>query len=116
MNKKFRKTMLKKYGVDNPSKLKSVQEKKKKNNFRKYGVESTNQLKSVTKKKLDTVKKNCGDLGYAHPSIAEKRRKTSLERYGTEFPMQCEDIIKKRKPRKNKPKFDSRESLFDKLK
>jgi hypothetical protein len=45
----FKKTMTRRYGVDNPSKLAHVQDKKRETNLKKYGVDNPMQNKDICK-------------------------------------------------------------------
>lgn len=95
---KYKQTMLKKYGVDNPMKIQYVKDKIKNNNIEKYGVESTNQIEIVKNKKIKSYLKN---LNYDNPNknkqVQLKKRNTCLQKYGKEFVLQVEEIIDKRK-------------------
>jgi len=66
---------LNKYGVDNPMKVKEIQEKVKKTNLKKYGFE-------------------CSLLS---DDVKNKIKKTNLERYGVEFPLENKKVIDRRK-------------------
>lgn len=67
---KYKKTMLERYGVENPAKSEEIQERKKKTNLERYGN--------------------------VFPANSEHGRKiakqTNLERYGTEWPQQNPEI------------------------
>jgi hypothetical protein len=87
-----------KYGVDNPSQLKSIKDKKIKTSLEKYGVDNpfkSNQIKEKSKK-------TCLEkYGTEYPSqsefIKEKSKKTCLEKYGTEYYLQSKDVKEKSK-------------------
>lgn len=98
----FKKNCLEKYGVDNPSKLKEVKNKKASNNLQKYGVTNTFQLpstKEIIKNKygVDNVFKSKEvqdsfrtywqtNLNVDNPSqlkdIKEKKKKTHIRNFG----------------------------------
>lgn len=70
---RYKKTMLDRHGVDNPSKSTEIKAKRAETNLEKYGVD--NPSKS--------------------PEILDKIRNTNLERYGVEYSMQSEELIKR---------------------
>jgi len=91
---------IKKYGVDNPAKLKEIQNKKKNNNIEKYGVDNPAKLKEIqNKKKNNSIKK----YGVTHPSklkeTQEKKRNTNIKKYGV--PVSSKSNIVKDKVKKN---------------
>lgn len=112
MNPKTIKTLLERYGVDNPSKIKGIQEKKKQKCFEKTGCISPNQLKSVKRKKKQTLTQHYGDKGFANKHITEKKRRTCLEKLGVDNPMKSETVKQHRKH--NTSKFDSK-NQFDEM-
>jgi len=58
-----------------------------------YGVENPSQLDSIKQKKRDTCMKNYGVEYPIHSEvIAERMRQTNLERYGVEYAQQNEDV------------------------
>lgn len=71
---KIKKTLIKKYGVDNPRKINSVKNKIKNTSLEKYGVDSP-------------LKSNL---------IKNKREKTNIEKYGVKNIGQVKEIIEKR--------------------
>lgn len=87
---------IEKYGVDNPSKCKEIQEKIKTTNIKKYGVEHTFQSDKV---KYKIRKTNLERLGVEYPTqskkIREKSKTTCLKNYGVENPTQNKEIYKK---------------------
>ena len=70
---KSKNTCLNKYGVDNPSKVPEIKEKKIKTSFIHYGV----------------------DNPYKSNKIKEKIKQTCLEKYGVEYPTQNKEIYNK---------------------
>lgn len=116
--KKRKKTNIKKYGVDNPSKSSVVIKKRDKTNLEKYGVKNPFQLEEVREKQKETCLKRYG-VEYAvqsekikerqkimwesiygsHPwkdkEIRQKRNNTMLQKYGVEHPFQNKDIYEK---------------------
>jgi len=83
MVESFKKTMVEKYGVNNPNKLKIVRDKIKKTNLERYGVESYSQTNEYAGKFKKTMNKKYG-VEYAQQNevIKQKTKKTVDERYG----------------------------------
>lgn len=82
-----------KYGVDSPSKLKSIKLKSKKTNLDRYGSEfymSTDEFKDKSKK--SKIDKYGTDNLMVLDSIKEKIKETNLNRYGVENVFQSESI------------------------
>lgn len=112
---KARKTWIKKYGVDNPTKSDEIVEKIKENNNDKYGVDWPIQLDDIQEKsKLSKQEKyndpfffdkeklrqtNFSKYGvgnvFQSESIKSKIKKTNLEKYGVESALQDENIKNK---------------------
>ena len=111
---KYKKSMLEKYGVDNPSKSESIKEKKKQTYIQRYGTECSFQAKEVKDKiketlierygvdniskkkefqdkKIETNIKKYGETSYNKTQEFKDRFKhTCLEKYGVENPLQLE--------------------------
>lgn len=98
-------TILQKYGVDHPSRIPGISNKKKFNSLRKNRVESPNQLQSVKLKKLSTLHKHYGSSGFSNLSIIQKREATCLKKYGVKNVQQL-DIFKKKRLNTISKKFD----------
>lgn len=116
---KYKKTCLEKYGVDNSSKNKEIQDKWKKTNKEKYGCENVFQNEKIKEKIKETNLKNHGvefpsqskeirnkiinkwikTLGVKHPSqseiIKKQKKQTCLDNYGVEYPSQIEGMMNK---------------------
>ena len=112
---KAKKTCLEKYGVDNPSKSKEVQEKKvetclknhgvkcgldkkeliKKTLMEKYGVDNPSKSKEVQEKKKETCLKNHGVMYGLDKK--ELIKKTLMEKYGVDNPSKSKEIQEKKK-------------------
>lgn len=91
-NEKRKETNLKKYDVDNISKLEDIKNKKKETFEKKYGGFT---LKSKTlKEKVDkTLIKEYGTTNIMSLDfIKNKIKETNLEKYGVEYPQQNEEI------------------------
>jgi len=70
---KMKETCFEKYGVENTSKIKEIQDKWKQTNLERYGVENV----------------------FQSEEIKEKIKNTNLEKYGVEYPSQSETIMEK---------------------
>ena len=82
-NKKAKKTIQKKYGVDNVSQILFVKQKKKITTKNNYGVENPLQSEEVKKKQKKTLFLRYGVNNISkHPETEKKRKKTTLDRYG----------------------------------
>jgi hypothetical protein len=116
-----KRTMLERYGVENPSQNKEIKEKKKLTNLSRFGVEYSFQSEEIKEKTKQTnierygtksplgnkeiqekfKQTNLKRYGVEHPTqnkeIQEKTRKTNLERYGVENPQQNKEIKEKTK-------------------
>lgn len=91
--RKMEDVMLVKYGEDNPSKIKEINEKRKKTCLEKYGTEYQICSKSTQDKIKNTFIEKYGvtNLMYV-PEVVEKKKHTCLEKYGVEYPLQNKDI------------------------
>lgn len=77
ISNKRKKTLIKKYGVDNPGKSEEIKEKMKNTCMEKYGTEYSLQNKDVIKKRKETnMKRYEFENAAQHPKIIEKIRKT----------------------------------------
>lgn len=91
------KSIREKYGVDNPSQLKTVQDKRRRNNLRKYGVANTSQLASVQQKRKETVLQRFGTICALQGTEQQiKARTTMKERYGVEWAQQSKELQAKK--------------------
>lgn len=91
-----RKTYLKRYGVDNPSKMVEVTEKIKETTLKNYGVSNASQSNEIKQKKMETTLKNYGVENPSQSSkIKERKKQTSLFNYGVEHPRQSEEMLAK---------------------
>jgi hypothetical protein len=94
--KNYKQICLKRYGVENPSQLNEIKEKKKQSTIKHYGVEHLFQLPEFKEK----YKKIClKKYGVEHPLqsdiIKEKKKQTCLEKYDVEHPFRSEEIKNK---------------------
>lgn len=86
------------YGVDNPSKNKSIQEKIKKTSLAKYGTDRPQKAEAVKEKAKNTCLDKYGAISSAqNKDIQNKIKRTNLERYGYACSLQNEDIQAKSK-------------------
>ena len=93
---KFKETCIKKYGVDNPGKAKSVIEKHKQTCLEKYGVSSYNKTDEFKERYKNTCLDKYGVTNIVNvPEIQEKIKQTNLEKYGYENPMSSDEIKEK---------------------
>jgi hypothetical protein len=86
-------TNLAKYGVDNPAKAKSIQDKAKQTNLEKYGVEYVNQVKEFREKSVQTNLEKYGTrVGSQSEQVKEKMRETNQAKYGVDYILQSEEF------------------------
>lgn len=95
---KSKKTLIKKYGVDNSFKAKEIQEKLEKTNLERYGVEHCLASPEIKKK---VQKTNLKKYGFVSPlsskQVRDKAKKKWLEKYGVENPLSAKEIRNKLK-------------------
>ena len=93
---KKKQTNLEKYGVENPSQCKEVQNKIKSTNLKKYGHESHFLNENVKAKIQNTILEKYGCTNpNQNKDIKDKKKKVFLEKYGVENPFQNKDIKEK---------------------
>lgn len=97
---------MQKYGVENTSQLKGIQEKIKKTNLEKFGVEHAFQSDKVKEKIKETNLERYGTSNprWENETSRIKAEKTNLERYGSENPF-ASDKIKESIKEKNVAKY-----------
>lgn len=122
-----------KYGVEHPTKSKTVKEKQKQTNLKKYGSTSCLQNKEVNKKSKETMIKKYGteyftksdkyketlldryDINnvYQLDYVKDKIKETNLKRYGVDNPSKSKEIRSKsvRTSKSSRSKIDN--SKFD---
>lgn len=85
VKEKYKNTLLKKYGVDNPSKSEKIIDKRKKTCLDRYGYDSASKSELVKKKVIYT---NINKFGVEFPSksdvIKNKMCETTFKRYGVD--------------------------------
>lgn len=90
---KQKRIFLDKYGVENPSLVKEIQEKRKETFKQKYGVDNPFLLEEIQEKKKNTLMKNYGvDNPMKSTVIQDKAKKTCLNKYGCEYSFQNENV------------------------
>lgn len=95
---KLKSVMLDKYGVDNIAKNKDMQDTKRENHLKKYGVENPAQRASVRKKMVVTNIERYGvNIASKTDEVKKKMTETCFERYGVYYPLQNRDILNKTK-------------------
>ena len=124
---------IKKYGVDNISKLGVVKERKINTCLDRYGVDNISKLDTIKEKKANTCILRYGDKNYrniektqqtclknygvTHPSKSEviKKRKeqTSLKNYGVTHPSKSEEILSKQRNTFNKNIIETHDDILD---
>ena len=96
VKEKRKKTLKNKYGVENPSQSKEIQEKIKQTCLKKYGVESVLKAPEIREKIKKKVKEKYGVENVSKSDLIKERKKeTSKVNYGTENPMQADEVKKK---------------------
>lgn len=95
---KFKNTCNKKYGEDNPKKVKEFIDKGIQTNLNKYNVTNPMKCELFKKKQKETMIKN-HDVEYPlqNKSIMQKVKKTNMERYDKKNPAQVEEFKEKMK-------------------
>jgi hypothetical protein len=85
---KVKNTLKINYGVDNPSKNKTIQEKKEKTCIKNHGVRSPFQMDETKLKNGIVMIENKDE-------IQKKRKTTSLQNWGVEYPSQSPEVMEK---------------------
>jgi hypothetical protein len=95
---KTKKTNLEKWGVENPSQLDSVKEKKKKTLIENWGVDHPSKSDIIKEKKKETFQDRFGvDNPFQSEEIKEKIKSTNIIKFGVENPSQSEEIKEKKR-------------------
>lgn len=98
IQEKVKKTLVEKYGVDNPFKSEEIKEKISNKLREKYGVEHISQLDEIKNKKRETAFRNYGVSHHMQASeVKEKFKNTSMEKYNVEHPSKNETIKNRKK-------------------
>lgn len=80
---KIKKTMLERYGVDNPAKSKEIYDKIRKTNLERYGVETPFESKEIQDKFKKTMNEKYGtNWAMESEELKNKMMKTKMEKYG----------------------------------
>lgn len=103
---KIKESLLKKYGVDNPSKIDSAKKKREKTFIQRYGETTPLKNKEVRDKGKKTLQKTLGvDNPLKATSVKEKVKQTNLRKYGTTNPLNNNEEVKEKSRRTIKKKF-----------
>lgn len=95
---KTKKTNLEKWGVENPSQVKEIKDKKKKTFLENWGVEHPSKSDKIKEKKRETFQEKWGaNNPFQSEDIKEKIKKTNLEKFGVENPSKSEEIKEKKR-------------------
>lgn len=94
--KKMKETCLKKYSVDNPSKLPEIQNKIKETNLERYGVEYTCLSEEIKNKIRKTFQEKYGvNTALENKEFLKKSRNTLMKNYGVDNPQKSKEIREK---------------------
>ena len=97
-NAKIKEVNLKKYGVENPSQLSEVKEKRKQTCLEKYGHEYVVQVPEVKEKIKQTCLERFGfENSSQSPEIKNKIKQKNIEKYGYECSLQSPEVQEKTK-------------------
>jgi hypothetical protein len=95
---KTKKTNLEKWGVENPSQLASVKEKKRETFIQNWGVDHPSKSDIIKESKRETFQDRFGvDNPFQSDDIKEKIKSTNIINLGVENPSQSEDIKEKKR-------------------
>jgi hypothetical protein len=96
--KTLKKNMIDKYGVENPSQLEEVKEKKKESYIKFLSVDNPSKSKQIRDKKKQNCLDNFGVENWNQlDEVKEKIKKSNLEKYGETSPMKVKEINEKAK-------------------
>ena len=95
---KTKKTNLEKWGVENPSQVKEIKEKKEKTLIENWGVDHPSKSKEIKEKKRKTFQKNWGvDNPFQSDKVKEKIKSTNLDKFGVDNPSKSKKIKEKKR-------------------
>ena len=95
---KTKRTMIDRYGVENPSQSAEIQQRKTLTSIANFGVANPAQSPEVQRKVKQTLESRYGvDNAMKCPVIRKKAQSTNLEKYGQTNPGQVEEFRKKQK-------------------
>jgi hypothetical protein len=95
---KTKKTNLEKWGVENPSQLKEVKEKKRETFIQNWGVDHPSKSNIIKEKKKETYQDRFGvDNPFQSGDIKEKIKTANIINLGVENPSQSEKIKEKKR-------------------
>jgi hypothetical protein len=93
--KKYKETCLKKYGVDNVSKLEDVKLKKQYTTFKHYSVLNPMQCELIKAKYKNTMNEKFNGILMGSDILKEKIKTTNFNKIGVENPFSSNGVIKK---------------------
>lgn len=97
VKKKSKETCLEKYNVENPHQNKKIIEKAEQTNLKKYGFKNVFQNEKIKEKSIKTRLKTIGvEYPQQNKNCKEKSKQTNLKKYGVEYPSQRIDIFNER--------------------
>lgn len=95
---KTKKTNLEKWGVENPSQLDSIKEKKRETFIQNWGVDHPSKSDIIKEKKRETFQDRFGfDNPFQSEVVKEKIKNTNIIKFGVENPSQSEDIKERKR-------------------
>jgi len=95
---KTKKTNLEKWGVENPSQLDSIKEKKRETFIQNWGVDHPSKSDIIKEKKRETFQDRFGfDNPFQSEVFKEKIKNTNIIKFGVENPSQSEDIKERKR-------------------
>jgi hypothetical protein len=95
---KTKKTNLEKWGVENPSQLDSVKEKKLKSFIQNWGVDHPSKSTIIKEKKRETFQDRFGvDNPFQSEEVKEKIKSVNIIKFGVENPSQSEEVKEKKR-------------------
>ena len=98
LSNKFKDNCIKKYGVDNPFKLKEVQVSQRDTMKKRYGVAYTTQNADLYDKCKSTWLENLGvDNPAKSDEVLQRTRCNNYDKYGVEYPSQLPEVIQKQR-------------------
>ncbi len=86
IEEKKKKSLFKKYGVENPSQLEEIKNKKKQTHIKNYGVPTPFERKEIQEKARHSQSKD---------QTKNKRKKTNLKKWGVEYPYQNKEVLER---------------------
>jgi uncharacterized C2H2 Zn-finger protein len=112
---KRQQTCIKKYGVDNPSKVEEI--KKKLSDIANKNFEDENLKKEIVQKRKKTMKERYGgETTMESKELVDKVKSTNKEKYGSEWVQQTDEMKQRLSDTWNKKFEDDKEGILNKRK